>query len=171
TLTVSTNGLGSLSPNYSGASLQIGQSYAITATAGSGFAFTNWMGGTNLPLTVLTNGSTVRFVMVTNLMLQATFVDVTKPTLSITNLAAGQRVSNAVFTVKGTAGDNWQVSNVLCQVNGGGWNSATNINNWTNWAAGVALVPGTNAVQAYAVDTTGNLSVTSSVSFQYVVTN
>src|SRR5208283_2156988 len=75
------------------------------------------------------------------------------------------------FTVKGSAGDNWQVSNVLCQINGGEWNSATNINNWTNWAAGMALVPGTNAVQAYAADTSGNFSVTSSVSFQYVVTN
>ena len=171
TLTVSTNGLGSLNPNYNGAFLQIGQSYAITATAGTGFAFTNWTGGTSLPLTLLTNGSTVRFTMVTNLMLQANFIDTSKPTLSITNLTAGQRITTAGFTVKGTAGDNWQVSNVLCQVNGSGWNSATNINNWTNWAAGVTLVPGTNLVQAYAVDTSGNLSVTSSVSCQYVVTN
>ncbi len=97
--------------------------------------------------------------------------DTAPPTLSITNLVSGQRVSNAVFTVKGTAGDNWQVSNVLCQVDGGGWNSATNLNNWTNWSAGVALIPGTNTVAACAVDTSGNLSVTSSVRFQFVVTN
>ncbi len=48
---------------------------------------------------------------------------------------------------------------------------ATNINNWTNWSAGVTLVPGTNVVQAFAVGTTGNNSVTNSVSFQFVVTN
>ncbi len=54
-------------------------------------------------------------------------MDTNKPTLSIANLKAGQPVSNAVFTVKGTASDNWQVSNVVCQINGGGWNSATNI--------------------------------------------
>jgi len=43
-LTVSTNGSGSLSPNYNGALLQIGRNYSITATPGTGFAFGNWMG-------------------------------------------------------------------------------------------------------------------------------
>jgi hypothetical protein len=170
-LTVTTNGLGSLNPNYNQALLQIGENYSITATPGTGFMFTNWTGGTNLPLSFITNGATIQFLMVSNLMLQATFLDTNKPTLSITNLTAGQRLSNAVFTVKGTASDNWQVSNVLCQINGGVWNSATNINNWTNWAAGVTLTPGTNVVQAYAVDTSSNVSTTNGVSFQFVVTN
>jgi hypothetical protein len=172
-LTVTTNGVGSLSPNNNGALLQIGRNYSINAKTvwGSGFAFTNWTGGTSLPLSPITNGPTVQFVMVSNLMLQANFVDTQKPTVSITNLASGQRVSNAGFTVKGKASDNWQVSNVVCQINGGGWNLATNINNWTNWAAGVTLIPGTNVVQAYAVDTTGNVSTTNSVSFDFVVTN
>ncbi len=170
-LTVTTNGLGTLNPNDNGVPLQVGKSYSITATAASGFTFINWTGGTSLPLSWLTNGATVSFLMQSNLMLQANFLDTTKPTLSITNLTAGQRITTAGFTVKGTAGDNWQVSNVLCQINGGGWNSATNFNSWTNWAAGVTLVPGTNLVQAYAVDTSGNFSVTSSVSCQFVVTN
>ena len=170
-LTVSTNGLGSLNPNYNQALLQIGKNYSITATPGTGFMFTNWTGGTSLPLAFLTNGTTVTFMMVSNLILQANFVETSKPTLNVTNLTAGQRVSNAVFTVKGTTGDNWGISNVVCQVNGGGWNSATNINNWTNWAAGVTLVPGTNVFQAYAVNLGGNSSTTNSVSIQYAVTN
>ena len=172
-LVVTTNGIGTFSPNYNGASLQAGATYSMTATAtvGKGFAFTNWTGGTNLPLVVLTNGATVQFLMQPSLKLQANFTDTNRPALSITNLTAGQRWSNAVFTVKGTASDNWQVGNVVCQINGGGWNSATNINNWTNWAAGVTLVPGTNVVQACAVDTTGNWATTNSVSFQFVVTN
>jgi hypothetical protein len=170
-LQISAVGLGTMTPNYSNAWLQIGKNYAITATPATGFMFTNWTGGTNLPLTLITNGPTIQFMMVSNLTLQANFLDTNKPTLSITNLVSGQRVSNAVFTVKGTAGDNWQVSNVLCQLDGGAWNSATNLNNWTNWSAGVTLVPGTNTVAAYAVDTSGNLSTTSSVSFQFVVTN
>ena len=74
-LTVSTNGVGSLSTNYNGALLTVGNSYSITATAGSGFVFTNWTGGTNLPLTVLTNKPTVQFVMEPNLMLQANFMN------------------------------------------------------------------------------------------------
>ncbi len=107
----------------------------------------------------------------TNATAILTVVDTNRPTLSITNLVAGQRVSNALFTVKGTASDNWQVSNVVCQINGGGWNPTTNINNWTNWAAGVTLSPGTNMVQAFAMDTSGNVSTTNGVSFQFVVPN
>ena len=164
-LTVHTNGKGIVSPNYNGVLLQIGNIYSMTATAGPGFAFTNWTGS------LTTNNATLIFTMASNLTFTANFVDTIKPTLSITNLTSGQRLSNATFTVKGTASDNWMVSNVWCQIDGLGWNSATNINNWTNWAVGVTLVPGTNMVQAYAVDTSGNVSTTKSVSFQYVVTN
>ena len=170
-LQVQMTGLGTLSPNYSNAVLAIGTNYSMTASPGTGFMFTNWTGGTSLPLAVLTNATKVKFLMASNLTLQANFLDTSKPTLSITNLTSGQRVSNATFTVMGTASDNWIVSNVVCQINGGGWNSATNINNWTNWAAGITLVPGTNVLQAYAVDTSGNVSTTSSVNFQFVVTN
>ncbi len=172
-LTVQTNGRGAITPTDNGAMLAVGVNYALTASpiAGSGFMFTNWTGGIGAPTAVLTNGPVLQFRMQNNLVLQANFVDTNKPALAITNLVAGQRLSNGVFIVKGTAGDNWQVSNVLCQVNGGAWNSATNINNWTNWAAGVVLVPGTNTVAAYAVDTTGNLSTTNRLSCQFVVTN
>ena len=48
---------------------------------------------------------------------------------------------------------------------------ATTANNWTNWTAAVSLVPGTNIVSAYALDTCGNLSTVSNVSFNFVVTN
>ncbi len=124
TLTVTTNGQGILTPNDNGMLLPIGKGYSITATAGAGFIFTNWTGGTNLPLSVLTNKITVSFLMVTNLMLQANFVDVTRPTLSITNVTTGMNVSNASFTVKGTAGDNVAVTNVYYQLNNTGWSNA-----------------------------------------------
>ena len=133
-----------MSTNYNGASLQIpdintiaayavdgggnvsvtntvsfmrGTSYSMTAKAATGFVFTNWTGGTNLPLTILTNGPTIQFLMASNLMLQANFVDLTKPTLSITNVTAGKAVSTAAFTVKGKAGDNWQLANVFYSLN------------------------------------------------------
>ena len=164
-------GLGTISPNYSNAWLEIGRKYSITSAPASGFVFTNWTISTNWIGGANVTGTNLQFMMASNLTLQANFVDTNKPAVSITNLVAGQRVSNAVFTVKGTASDNWQVSNVVCQLNGGGWNSATNINNWTNWAAGVTLNPGTNVVQACAMDTAGNKSTTNSVSFQFVATN
>jgi uncharacterized repeat protein (TIGR03803 family) len=170
-LTVSTNGVGSLIPNDNGASLQVGNSYSITAMAVAGFVFTNWTGGTNLLLTVLTNGPTVQFVMEPHLMLQANFVDLTKPTLSITNVPAGLNVSNVAFMVKGTARGNWQVANVFYSLNGGGWSNAVTGNGWTNWSATMNLAPGTNTVAAYAVDPGGDASLTTNASLFFVVTN
>jgi uncharacterized repeat protein (TIGR03803 family) len=170
-LTVATNGLGSVSNNYNGMVLQIGAKYSITATAATGFTFVDWTGGTNPPLAVLTNGSTLQFVMATNLMLQANFVDKTRPALSITNVTAAMNVSNAAFTVKGNAGDNWQLTNVFYSLNNGGWRNAVTANNWTNWSAAVTLVPGTNTIVAYAVDPGGQVSLTNKISFQYLVGN
>ena len=168
-LTVSTNGVGALNPNYNGASLQVGSRFAITATAGTGFVFSNWTGGANLPLNVLTNGRTVQFVMASNLMLQANFVDTNKPAINITNVPAGLRVSNAVFVVKGTASDNWQVTNVFYSLNTGGWSNAVTSNNWSNWTAAVTLMPGTNMIAVYAVDPAGNVSTTKTVSVVYIL--
>jgi hypothetical protein len=143
-----------------------------TNDTASGSATANWSQGISLILgtnTITVVAADTRTNSATNVI--RIISDTAKPTVSITNLVSGQRVSNAVFTVRGTASDNWQVSNVVCQINGGGWNLATNINNWTNWAAGAAPLPGTNVVQAYAVDCVGNVSTTNNVSFQYVVTN
>lgn len=159
---VQTNGNGSILPNYNGQLLEVGKNYSMTATPSSGFAFVNWTGS------VVTNNATVQFVMASNLTLTANFIDTNKPTFSITNLVAGQRVSNTVFTVKGTATDNLQVAGVQYQLNGGSWSNATGT---VNWSAPVTLTPGTNVFAAYATDTTGNVSATNNVSFQYVVTN
>jgi hypothetical protein len=166
-LVVQTNGRGTVSPNYNGRVLEIGKSYTMTATAASGFAFTNW---TTCAGEVLTNKPVIRFVMQSNLCLQANFVDVAKPTLAITAPTANQRWSNAVFTVRGTAKDNVQVSNVWCQTNGV-WGPVATGNSWTNWTVEVALVPGTNTVRAYAEDGAGNRSLTNSVKFIYVVSD
>ena len=95
-LTVNTNGLGSITPNLNGALLPLGTNYAMTADGRpAGLRFVNWTGS------LTTNGATLKFTMATNLTFTANFVDTNKPTVSITNLAAGQRVSNAVFTVMG----------------------------------------------------------------------
>jgi uncharacterized repeat protein (TIGR03803 family) len=168
-LTVTTNGLGSVSNNYNGTILKIGATYSMVATAATGFTFVNWTGGTNLPLTVLTSGAALQFTMVTNLMLQANFLDKTRPALSITNVTAAMNVSNAVFTVAGDAGDNWQLTNVFYSLNHAGWSNAVTANGWTNWSAAVTLVPGTNTIAAYAVDPGGQASLTNSVTFQYVL--
>jgi len=164
-LLVSTNGRGTLSPNDHGVLLQIGRNYSITAKPASGFIFTNWTGGSIPPLGWLTNGATVQFTMISNLMLQANFVDVTRPTLTITTPVSGQHLTNALATVRGTASDNWKVASVWYQLNGGVWNAPATANGWTNWATTVPLQAATNTFRAYALDLGGNHSLTNSVSF------
>ena len=162
-LTLASAGRGTLSPNYSNSMLEIGKTYTITAMPASGFAFTNWTGS------LATNAVTLRFVMQSNLLFTANFIDVQKPTCAITAPAPSQRCSNAVFTVKGTATDNWQVAGVWCLTNGvWGYASPSN-NNWANWSLDVALVSGLNTVRACAVDAAGNKSLTNTVTFNYVL--
>ena len=107
--------------------------------------------------------------MAANLALVANFVDITKPTLSIVSPTLNQQWSNATFTASGKAGDNVAVATVYYSLNGGLWTNATTANNWTNWSASLQLTPGTNSLQAYALDASGNASATNAVSFEYVV--
>jgi len=170
-LAAQTNGRGTVSPDYNGQSLAIGQNYSMTAAAtpGAGFAFTNWTGGTNLPLSLLTNKPKLTFLMESNLTLVANFVDVEPPSITITSPTANQRWSNSIFTATGTARDNVQVSDVFCQLNGGGWTPATPGNAaWTNWRVTLTPLQSANVFEAYAVDTSGNKSPTNKVSFLYI---
>ena len=82
--------------------------------------------------------------------------------------AAGQRWSNSTFTVTGKDSDNVKVASVFYQLNTNSWSNATIAMNGTNWTANVTLIPGTNTVRAYAEDTSGNLSPTNKVVFQYI---
>jgi hypothetical protein len=163
TLTVSTNGKGTITPAYNGALLQIGAGYSMTAKAATGFGFVNWTDGLG---GVITNGATVKFLMASNLTFVANFVDITKPTIAITTPTANEKWSNAVFTVTGKAADNVAVSNVLVSLNGV-WTNASLFNGGSNWTQQVSLIPGTNTISAFAVDTSGNVSLTNTVKLIY----
>ncbi len=95
-----------------------------------------------------------------------------KPTLKITNpIKTGESWSNAVFWLSGTAKDNVQVSSVWYQLNNSGWNLASTTNSWTNWTASVTLIkPGSNTISAYALNSSGNPSLTNTVTIGYVLT-
>lgn len=167
-LTVITNGLGSITPNYSNALLQIGATYSLTAKPATGFAFANWTDGLG---NVLTNGLTLKFAMKTNLTVVANFRDIVKPILTVTAPTAGQRWSNVLFSASGKATDNLAVSNVVYSLNGSDWLPTTTGDQWINWMAPVNLVPGTNTVAVYAVDATGNRSLTNTLKMLYVLTD
>lgn len=162
TLTIAINGPGTISPaNYTNATLLVGKGYTVTGTASkSGFAFKNW---TDSQTNIISSVATLPFVMTSNLSLTANFVDSQKPVLSITNVPLASNFSNELFALKGNASDNVAVSNVWVRMNNGTWESATNGNSLTNWAANLTLSPGTNTLAAYAVDTAGNHSLTNTV--------
>lgn len=165
TLTVQSTVGGKISPNYNGKLLEIGESYSMTAKAEKGFAFTNWAGS------ITTNGSTLEFTMASNLTFTANFADIAPPTLSIESPKSKQRLETSVITLTGKAKDNAAVAAVRYSLNGSGWASASTADGWAKWMANVTLTkPGTNTIQAYAVDTSGHLSATDSVSFIYVMT-
>jgi pimeloyl-ACP methyl ester carboxylesterase len=166
-LTVSTNGLGSISPNDNGALLTVGKSYSVAATASTGFVFSNWTGGINLPSTILTNGATLKFLMQSNLWLQANFRETAKPTLTVTSPKTGTKQTNAVVNIVGTAKDDWTIAGVWCQVNGGALTPAITSNKFTNWTAQVTLITGANTVKTFAQNGGGIYSTTNSLSLTH----
>ena len=90
------------------------------------------------------------------------------PALIVIYPEVGQTVTSAAFIVTGKAAGSAGIVAVFYQLNGAGWNVAATANAWANWSAQVTLSPGTNVVQAYAVDAAGNRSQTNSVSFTYI---
>ncbi|HMD55577.1 MAG TPA: choice-of-anchor tandem repeat GloVer-containing protein, partial [Phycisphaerae bacterium] len=142
-LRVIASGLGTISPDYSNAWLEVGRNYSMTATPASGFVVTNWVIATNQLSGRVTNNATVQFMMASNLILQVNFAEVTKPTLTIASPAAGQHMTNALATFAGTAKDNWGCSSVWYQLNNGMWSLAATGNGYTNWSATSTLVIGT----------------------------
>jgi hypothetical protein len=159
-------GWGSFRPNYSKQTLlPVNESSVLAAQAAQGFAFVNWTDGSG---NLLTNSPTLQFIMTSNLVLQANFADVTRPTLNIVFPTSNQQWASGTLTVTGNAGDNAALAAVHYSLNGSGWTAATTANNWNKWTANVTLTHGTNTVRAYAVDTSGNFSITNTVKFEDV---
>ena len=163
-LTLGISGGGTVSGASNGQLLHVGAAYKITAKPKAGFGFAGWTGD------IVTNSPALSFVMQTNLTLQANFLDIARPTLTITNpIKTGEKWSNATFTVSGTSVDNVAVSNVWVSLNGGNWAMAILTHNGSNWTEQATLTPGTNTIAAYAVDTSGNISKTNSVKLLYLL--
>ena len=166
TLTIVTNGPGTVTRLPAGVP-EIGKGYTLTAVpAKTGSAFSGWSGdatGTNKVLS---------FTMTSNMTITANFTDTLKPTVAITAPTAKLRIlgTNPVYTVKGTATDNGVMTGVFCRVNGEVWTNAATTNGWKNWSVPMTLTAGSNLVQAFSADSSGNLSLIAGVSCTYVVT-
>ena len=119
--------------------------------------------GTNSIVVVATDGSGNSTT--DNLRL---ILDQIPPTNKITSPFLGERWSNAVFTIQGTASDNLGISNVIYQLNSGLWTTATTADGWNHWSASVQPSAGTNIIKAFSTDLAGNASKTNIASFIYV---
>jgi hypothetical protein len=103
-------------------------------------------------------------MMASNLTLTANFAETTRPVVTITNLTAGQKVAS-VISVKGTASDNWQVTNVWCEIGSGGWVTAVTTNGYKNWSVtNLSVFYGTNLVRVCAQNLGGLYSTTNTLS-------
>jgi hypothetical protein len=87
-----------------------------------------------------------------------------RPSLTITTPKSNQKVDAPLFTIQGTAKGRHSISSIWYQLNSNGWALASGT---ANWDSAVMVSPGTNIVQAYAVDANGNTSPTSTVRFFY----
>jgi len=74
TLGVYAVGRGFITPDDNAKSLALGTNYTLTATAFPGWWFSNWIGGTALPYSVLSSSPAYTFSMQPNLVLVADFV-------------------------------------------------------------------------------------------------
>ncbi len=166
-LLVSTNGSGSVVPNYNHALLSVSNRYTMAATPATGFAFKNWTDGNG---NVVTNKPTLAFIMASNISFTANFVDVVKPTLTLTNPAATVTTivtSNEFYVVSGKAADNGIGLVVLYSLNNADASQAYTEDGGTDWKFMVNLQPGTNNLVIYAQDSALNISATNKIKFIY----
>jgi hypothetical protein len=106
--------------------------------------------------------------MASNLAFTANFVDITRPTLTITNpVAATIVISNEFYAVNGKAADNVGLAAVWYVVNGSAADQAYTEDAFTDWEMILNLVPGTNYLAVYASDASGNISATNKITILY----
>jgi len=92
--------------------------------------------------------------------------DTIKPSVSITTPTEGQVLYDTNVTVSGTASDVGSgVKEVWLSVNGGAYSK---VNGTTSWSTNITVNYGNNTISVYAVDNSGNVSDTNTVSFDVV---
>jgi uncharacterized repeat protein (TIGR03803 family) len=87
------------------------------------------------------------------------------PVARITSPALGSVILKQIFTVRGVTASSVAIAHVYVRLNGGNWQLAKPSGGWANWTAKFTFVPGTNALEAYAINIVGNVSATNLCQF------
>ena len=160
--TIQTTGEGRATLSPSGAP-QVEKSYTLTASPATGSAFVDWTGY------ITSTNRVIMFTMPRDETITAHFIDVQKPTVKITYPTRSLRiVTNGTVVLRGTAADNYGLTNVMYQLYTGAWTNAVSSNDWKNWTADFYPVSGLNTARVYSVDVNGYTSSISTVVFTYV---
>jgi hypothetical protein len=92
--------------------------------------------------------------------------DSARPSVTITSPRANARLTNETLLVEGTAKDSFSLARVMVSLNGGDFVEAAGA---TNWSFELALIAGTNVIQAKAIDRGSNESTIATVRTIFVV--
>lgn len=87
----------------------------------------------------------------------------TAPTVTISNVKAGQAIATHAFTINGKATDKIVVTKVYYSLNGSNWILASGT---SSWSASVYLPNGANQFSVYSQDNSGNISPIKTLSFK-----
>jgi len=161
--TIQTTGEGRAGLSPSGAP-EVGRTYTLKASPATGSAFLNWTGYIERANRV------IMFTMPRDETITANFIDIQKPTVKITYPTAkkSQRVvAPGTVVLRGTAADNYGLTNVMVQLYTGEWTNAVTSDDWKNWTADFYPVSGLNTARVYSVDVNGYTSSISAVVFTY----
>jgi hypothetical protein len=133
----------------------------ITADEHEGEVFYRWTGAIQYLESVISSPAIVTMPPWAITLTPAYVADTNLPTIKIKSPTMAQRIieSNGSFTVSGTAADNRSVVDVLVKLNTNDYESADTTNQWKNWEFPVELIPGTNTIMAYSVDSAANTSL------------
>ncbi len=134
-----------------GGAKNCGSTVTVTAHAHVGFRFENWTEGA----TVLSTNVSYKFAVSGDVELTANFVNIARPTLTLTSPTGNETTTNSTLNLAGKAKDNVAVTGVYYSVSGSAWVLAETHNVWSNWSATVPFATGSNVIQIYAHDSTG----------------
>jgi hypothetical protein len=157
----SVTGNGTATTNWNGTNTTLGGDYKISATAGKGAVFVDWVAGNNAFLE-----PSLYFPMPNGLQITANFITNTSPGVTVTHPTANQMLTSSNFSLTGKLAGSFGPAQISWQVFSAANDSsyapplvlnATNTNSWST--SEMPLAPGSYIAQVIATNAHGKTSL------------